>query len=116
MILTLLNTPKDHPSRRETDTYYLDDTHVLRTQMTVMWPYYLKDQEVLEKIRKRRRGKGFVRQELFLEKMKLIENIFRPSIRLTAYMICKKDKKIITLRGFKRSCKLKWQKVFSAKI
>ncbi len=25
----LLNTPKDHPSRRETDTYYLDKTHVL---------------------------------------------------------------------------------------
>ena len=48
----LLNTPKDHPSRRESDTYYLDETHVLRTQMTVMWPYYLKNKEVLEKLEK----------------------------------------------------------------
>src|SRR5437868_6816977 len=45
----LLNTPKDHPSRRETDTYYINDDHVLRTQMTVMWSYYLKDKEILEK-------------------------------------------------------------------
>ena len=35
----LLNTPKDHPSRKETDTYYVDKNHVLRTQMTVMWSY-----------------------------------------------------------------------------
>src|SRR3989338_4451384 len=48
----LLNTPKDHPSRSETDTYYLDQTHILRTQMTVMWPYYLKDKNVLEKLKK----------------------------------------------------------------
>src|SRR3989338_9462441 len=32
----LLNTPKDHPSRKETDTYYVTDEYVLRTQMTVM--------------------------------------------------------------------------------
>ena len=47
----VLNTPKDHPSRRETDTYYLDRTHILRTQMTVMWPYYLRDKDVLEKLK-----------------------------------------------------------------
>src|SRR3989338_11398141 len=48
----LLNTPKDHPSRRETDTYYTDEQHVLRTQMTVMWPFYLKDKKVLERLKK----------------------------------------------------------------
>src|SRR3990167_11303588 len=48
----LLNTPKDHPSRRETDTYYVDEKHVLRTQMTVMWSFYLKDKYVLEKLEK----------------------------------------------------------------
>ena len=48
----LLNTPKDHPSRRETDTYYVDDNHVLRTQMTVMWSYYLKDKNILEQLEK----------------------------------------------------------------
>ena len=42
----LLNTPKDHPSRKQTDTYYIDDSHVLRTQMTAFWSFYLKDPEV----------------------------------------------------------------------
>ncbi|MDD3102028.1 MAG: hypothetical protein PHE59_02695 [Patescibacteria group bacterium] len=46
----LLNTPKDHPSRKETDTYYVTDEYVLRTQMTVMWSFYLKDPEVLKKL------------------------------------------------------------------
>src|SRR3989344_3649919 len=36
----VLNTPKDHPSRRETDTYYITNNNVLRTQTTDMWPYY----------------------------------------------------------------------------
>src|SRR5690606_772783 len=27
-----LNVPKDHPARDEQDTFYIDDTHVLRTQ------------------------------------------------------------------------------------
>ncbi len=47
----LLNTPEDHPSRRETDTYYVTKNDILRTQMTVMWPYYLRDKEVLEKLK-----------------------------------------------------------------
>ena len=48
----LLNTPKDHPSRRETDTYYLDQDHLLRTQMTAFWSFYLKDKEVLARLEK----------------------------------------------------------------
>lgn len=48
----LLNTPKDHPSRRETDTYYVNDTYILRTQMTAMWSFYLKDPEVRTRLEK----------------------------------------------------------------
>ena len=48
----LLNAPKEHPSRKETDTYYLDDIHILRTQMTVFWSFYLKDPEILKKLEK----------------------------------------------------------------
>ncbi|MCX6786994.1 MAG: hypothetical protein NTY93_00480, partial [Candidatus Kaiserbacteria bacterium] len=47
----LLNTPKDHPSRGKTDTYYIDERHILRTQMTVMWSFYLKNKEILEKLK-----------------------------------------------------------------
>ena len=48
----LLNTPADHPSRKETDTYYTDKEHVLRTHTTAMWPFYLLDQKNLEKLKK----------------------------------------------------------------
>ena len=48
----LLNMPKDHPARRETDTYYLDDTHILRTHTTAFWSFYLKNQEVLARLKK----------------------------------------------------------------
>ena len=41
----LLNAPIDHPSRKETDTYYVNSDYVLRTQTTVMWPFYLRRKE-----------------------------------------------------------------------
>jgi len=40
----LLNTPPEHPSRRESDTYYLEPNWVLRTHTTVMWPFYLSSE------------------------------------------------------------------------
>lgn len=47
----LLGVPTDHPSRSEGDTFYLDKNWVLRTQTTTMWPYYLRDKIVLDKLR-----------------------------------------------------------------
>jgi len=46
----LLNTPPDHPSRRETDTYYLEENWILRTHTTVMWSYHLAMPETRKKI------------------------------------------------------------------
>ncbi|MDP3685517.1 MAG: hypothetical protein Q8R32_01665 [bacterium] len=46
----LLNTPPDHPSRQNTDTYYLDEQMVLRTHTTVMWSYHLRTPGVREKL------------------------------------------------------------------
>jgi phenylalanyl-tRNA synthetase alpha chain len=46
----LLATPSDHPSRSRGDTFYVDDRHVLRTQTTTMWPYYLRDQAVVQRL------------------------------------------------------------------
>lgn len=48
----LLNAPPDHPSRKETDTYYVNKDYVLRTQTTVMWPFYLQRPETIEKLKK----------------------------------------------------------------
>jgi len=48
----ILNTPDDHPSRRETDTYYISDKYILRTHTTTMWSFYLRDPAILKKLKK----------------------------------------------------------------
>lgn len=42
----LFDFPADHPARKKTDTYYVDDKNILRTHTTVMWYYYVNDPEV----------------------------------------------------------------------
>jgi phenylalanyl-tRNA synthetase alpha chain len=46
----LFDFPEDHPARSKSDTYYVDDKNILRTQTTVMWYYYLNEKEVKERI------------------------------------------------------------------
>jgi phenylalanyl-tRNA synthetase alpha chain len=93
----LLNTPKDHPSRRESDTYYLDETHILRTQMTVMWPYYFRDKGVLERLE----GDGEVGSlspGIVWRKDEIDRKHF-PAFHQTDFLyVCRKDKMIITLK------------------
>ena len=46
----LFDFPADHPARSKSDTYYVDDKHILRTHTTVMWYYYLLEPEVKKKM------------------------------------------------------------------
>ncbi|OGZ78733.1 MAG: hypothetical protein A2528_00230 [Candidatus Staskawiczbacteria bacterium RIFOXYD2_FULL_37_9] len=93
----LLNTPKDHPSRRESDTYYLDKTHILRTQMTVMWPYYFRDKEVLERLKKDGEV-GSLSPGIVWRKDEIDRKHF-PAFHQTDFLyVCRKDKRIITLK------------------
>jgi phenylalanyl-tRNA synthetase alpha chain len=93
----LLNTPKEHPSRRESDTYYLDQTHILRTQMTVMWPYYFRDEEVLERL-KRDGEVGSLSPGIVWRKDE-IDRKHYPAFHQTDFLyVCRKDKRIITLK------------------
>ena len=48
----LFDFPADHPARSTSDTYYADDNHILRTQTTVMWYYYFKQEEIKAKLAK----------------------------------------------------------------
>ncbi len=50
ILFDLFNMPEGHPARSKSDTYYVDDTHVLRTHDTVFWYYYLNLPEIKEKI------------------------------------------------------------------
>lgn len=49
----LFDFPADHPARQKTDSYYIGDNHILRTQTTVMWYYYFNQPEVKEKLAKK---------------------------------------------------------------
>lgn len=91
----LLNTPQDHPARGETDTYYLDDTHILRTQTTAFWSFYLKDQKVLERLRKE--GKIMALAPGIVFRKDEIDRSHYPAFhQIDGLLICKKEIKVIT--------------------
>lgn len=46
----LFDFPLDHPARSKSDTYYVDDQHILRTHTTVMWNYYLNQEDVKKRM------------------------------------------------------------------
>lgn len=90
----LLNAPTDHPSRKETDTYYVDPTHVLRTQTTVMWPFYLQRPEAIEQLKKE--GEiGLLSYGKVFRKDEIDRSHFPVFHQVDGLYICKKDKKII---------------------
>ncbi len=47
----LFNFPADHPSRSHSDTYFVNDKNILRTQTTVSWYYYLTSDFGKEKVK-----------------------------------------------------------------
>ena len=91
----LLNTPKDHPSRKETDTYYVTDEYVLRTQMTVMWSFYLNNPEVLGKLKKEG-WVGALSTGIVFRKDEIDRHHFPAFHQIDGLYICKKSEKIIT--------------------
>jgi phenylalanyl-tRNA synthetase alpha chain len=95
-----LNTPKDHPSRRETDTYYVDETHVLRTQMTAMWSFYLKDKDVLKRLEKDGHIEALA-PGIVYRKDEIDKHHFPAFHQIDGLLICKKDQKIITQEDLK---------------
>ncbi|MDP2648120.1 MAG: hypothetical protein Q8P35_02680, partial [Candidatus Yanofskybacteria bacterium] len=96
----LLNTPKDHLSRRETDTYYVSDNYVLRTQTTAMWSFYLKDPEVLARLEKEGHIQALSMGIVF-RKDEIDRSHYPVFHQIDGLLICRKDKKIITQEDLK---------------
>lgn len=96
----LLNSPADHPSRQETDTFFLDKIYHLRTQMTVMWSYYLQDKGILEKLKEEGEIKALASGIVF-RKDEIDRKHFPAFHQIDGLLICKKSKKIITLDDLK---------------
>ena len=96
----ILNSPKDHPTRKETDTFFLDSTNHLRTQMTVMWPYYLKDVGVLKRLETDGELMALA-PGIVYRKDEIDRKHFPAFHQVDGLLICRKDKKIITLEDLK---------------
>jgi len=89
-----LNMPKSHPSRKETDTYFLDDTHILRTHTTTFWSFYLKNLEVLERL-KTKGHTGALCAGIVFRKDEIDRNHFPAFHQVDGLYICRKNQKII---------------------
>ena len=90
----LLNTPKDHSSRRETDTYYVSAEYVLRTQTTDMWSFHLKDPEILEKLKKEGRV-GALSTGIVFRKDEIDRKHFPAFHQIDGLYVCKKSDKVL---------------------
>jgi phenylalanyl-tRNA synthetase alpha chain len=52
IVFDLFNFPKDHPARSASDTYYVDEKHILRPHTSLMWKYYFDIPEIKQKLEK----------------------------------------------------------------
>lgn len=86
----VLNSPADHPSRKETDTYYVNPEYVLRTHTTTMWPFYLRREEVLQELEKTGEV-GLLAYGKVYRKDEIDRNHFPVFHQVDGLYICKKD-------------------------
>ena len=91
----ILNTPADHPSRRETDTYYLSDKYVLRTHTTVMWSPYLKESEVLDRLKTEGRV-GALSTGIVFRKDEIDRKHFPAFHQIDGLYVAEKKREVIT--------------------
>ncbi|MBP6912389.1 MAG: hypothetical protein KBB86_00465 [Candidatus Pacebacteria bacterium] len=97
----LFDFPADHPARSKSDTYYINETHILRTQMTVMWYYYLNNENIKNKMANNEavgcfaHGKVYRKDEIDRRHM----NIFH---QLDGWYLIPKEKGTITRTDLER--------------
>lgn len=97
----LFDFPADHPVRSPSDTYYLDDKNILRTQTTVMWYYYLMNEGVKNRMSDGEAvgafsfGKVYRKDEIDRHHM----NVFH---QIDGWYLVPKDQKIIALADLQK--------------
>ncbi len=92
----LFDFPKDHPSRRETDTYFINSNRILRTQTTSMWLYYLTDPYIRKKM-ERQGWCGLVSFGKVYRKDEIDKKHFPVFHQLDGLYLTKRSERVITL-------------------
>lgn len=101
IVFDLFDFPKDHPARSKSDSYFINDTHVLRTHTTVMWYYWLKAESVRKSIEAGKAvgalsfGKVYRKDEIDRKHM----NVFH---QIDGWYLARKEEKVITIDDLKK--------------
>jgi phenylalanyl-tRNA synthetase alpha chain len=109
----LFDFATDHPARSKSDTYYVDENNILRTHTTVMWHYYLNDENVKKRMAAGESvgafcfGKVYRKDEIDRHHM----NVFH---QMDAWYLAPKDKEEITLDTLKAALTSFAQAIFGA--
>ncbi|MEK7634535.1 MAG: hypothetical protein AAB396_01455 [Patescibacteria group bacterium] len=96
----LFNFPPDHPARSKSDTYYADDSHILRTHTTVMWYYYLNNEIIKERI-KNKLSMGALSYGRVFRKDEIDRNHMNVFHQIDGWYLSPKSKEIITIDDLK---------------
>lgn len=97
----LFDFPDNHPARSKSDTYYVDDQHILRTHTTVMWYYYLRDPNVQKRMQAGipvgcfSFGKVYRKDEIDRHHM----NVFH---QIDGWFLAPKDKKLLGVEDLQK--------------
>ncbi len=111
----LFDFPADHPARSRSDTYYVDDKNILRTHTTVMWYYYLRDEDVKRRMAAGEpvgcfcSGKVYRKDEIDRNHM----NVFH---QIDGWYLAPKDKKIIGIEELQNALLAIARAVFGADV
>lgn len=101
IVFDLFDFPVDHPARSRSDSYFVDDTHVLRTHTTVMWYYWLAQASVRARLAAGEAtgalswGKVYRKDEIDRKHM----NVFH---QIDGWYLAPKKEKVITIEDLKK--------------
>jgi len=101
IVFDLFDFPAEHPARSRSDSYFIDDAHVLRTHTTVMWYYWLKEESVKRRIAEGKAvgalsyGKVYRKDEIDRKHM----NVFH---QIDGWYLARKEEKVITIEDLKK--------------
>jgi len=107
----LFDFPADHVARSKSDTYYVDNNHILRTHTTVMWYYYLQQAAVKQRMAHDEPvgcfsfGKVYRKDEIDRNHM----NVFH---QIDGWYLTPKEKKIIGLDDLEQALRAIARAVF----
>ncbi|TSC56532.1 MAG: hypothetical protein Greene071421_163 [Parcubacteria group bacterium Greene0714_21] len=115
VLFDLFNMPPGHPARSTSDSYYVDEGHILITHDTVMWYFYLNHPDIKKKIEQGEDlgvicyAKVYRKDEIDREHM----NVFH---QFGGLYLVRDDKKTLTIEDLKNALTEIAQSIFNKGI